>query len=396
MPPSASEFERFHMMTRDKIEALSEVSSSEWPTISLYLRIEKERIDDDYTIRLKNLLNEAADHLDSHYSHEQKEAVKSDLERIREFVRDEHNRYGRGLALFVNSNDDIFEALEIPFDVESRVNIGPQADVVPLIRMREQMEPFCTCLISRDQARIFYGHMGKIEELSETRDDMVPGQHEQGGWSQTRYERHIEEHVRAHFKETSGLLFDLSQERPFRLLVIGGTEEVVAGFVETLHPYVRERHVGSIRILPEANINDVQRESCDVINRWLDHEKDRMISALRNQAPTGELRATGIGATIEALQQGQIMTLILDGTYEHPGAVCQKCGSLQIPADTSSSECAYCGGNLRQVDDIVPDIVLGAFRQGARIAFLNSPEQQQQAAEFGDIGAMLRFNVESE
>ena len=142
--------------------------------------------------------------------------------------------------------------------------------------------------IPRPGAYLF-GHMGKIEELSESRDEMVPGQHDQGGWSQARYERHIEEHVRAHFKETAGQLFDLAQHRPFRLLVIGGTEEVVAGFIETLHPYVRERHVGSIRILPEANINDVHRESCEVITRWLDHEKQRMIDALRNQAPTGEL-----------------------------------------------------------------------------------------------------------
>ncbi len=384
------------MMTRDKIEALSDVSSSEWPTISLYLRIDKERTDDDYTIRLKNLLSEAAEDLDADYGHEQREAVKSDIERIREFVRDEHDHYGRGLALFVNSHDDLFEALEIPSEIESRITVGNQTDVVPLIQLREQMEAFCTCLISRDQARIYYGHMGKIEELSVSRDDMVPGQHDQGGWSQARYERHIEEHVRGHFKETAAKLFDLAQHRPFRLLVIGGTEEVVAGFVETLHPYVRERHVGSIRILPEANINDVHRDSCEVINRWLDHEKQRMIDALGNQAPSGELRATGIAATIEALQRGQVMTLIVDRAFEHPGAICQRCGSLQMPRDSDASECVYCGGELSQIDNIVPNIVLGAFRQGARIVFLSSPEQQQQAAEFGGIGAMLRFNVESQ
>ncbi len=384
------------MVTRDKIEALSDVQSSEWPTISLYLRIDKERIDDDYTIRLKNLLSEAEEELHSRFNHEQKQAMQSDLERIREFVRDEQDHYGRGLALFVNSHDDLFEVLEIPSDVDSSISVSSQPDIVPLIRLREQMEPFCTCLISRDQARIFYGHMGRIEELAEIRDDMVPGQHDQGGWSQGRYERHIEEHVRAHFKATATQLFDLAQSRPFRLLVLGGTDEVVAGFVETLHPYVRERHVGSIRILPEANINDVHSESCDVINRWLAHEKERMIEALRNQAPTGELRATGVAPTLEALQRGQIMTLIVDGTFAHPGAICQQCGSLQLPTHSGTSECIYCGGELHQVDNVVPNIVLGAFRQGARIVFLNGLDQQQQAAEFGAIGAMLRFNVESQ
>lgn len=384
------------MMTRDKIEALGSISTPEWPTISLYLRIEKERIDDDFTIRLKNLLNAAAEHLDERYSHDQRKAVLADLDRIREFVRDHQDRYGRGLAMFVNSHAGIFEALEIPAQVDSGISVGPEVNVVQLIRLREQMEPFCTCLIARDQSRIFYGNMGRIEELSISRDEMVPGQHDQGGWSQARYGRHIEEHVRGHFKETANRLFDLAHERPFRLLVLGGTEEVVAGFVDFLHPYVRERHVGNVRLLMEANINDVQRDSCDVIGRWLDGEKQRVIDALRNQAPEGELRATGIDSTIEALQRGQIMTLIVSTTFANPGANCEQCGSLQVPSQDDGERCVYCNGTLHEVENVVSDIVLGAFRQGARVIFLDSPDQQQQAEEFGGIGALLRFAVEAE
>ena len=384
------------MMTRDKIDALSSVSTPEWPTISLYLRIEKDRIDDDFNIRLKNLLSNAADNLDDGFGHDQRKAVLADLDRIREFVRDEQVRYGRGLALFVNSRAGIFEALEIPSQVESSISIGAEANVVPLIRLREQLEPFCTCVIARDQSRIFYGHMGRIEELSQSRDEMVPGQHDQGGWSQSRYGRHIEEHVRVHFKETASRLFDLAHEKPFRLLVLGGTEEVVAGFVEFLHPYVRERHVGNVRLLMEANINDVHRDSAEVIGHWLNGEKQRVIDALQNQAPTGELRATGIEPTIEALHRGQIMTLIVSTTFATPGARCENCGSLQVPSQDNGKNCAFCGGTIHEIADVVPDVVLGAFQQGARAIFLDAPDQQQQAAEFGGIGALLRFAVEAE
>jgi peptide chain release factor subunit 1 len=384
------------MMTRDKIEALSNISTPEWPSISLYLRIDKERIDEDFTIRLKNLLNDAAEQVEQGFSHEQREAVLSDLERIREYVRDEQNRYGRGLAMFVNSHDDIFEAIDIPANVESSVSIGLELNVVPLIRLREAFESYCTCLISRDQYRIFFSQFGRIEELSFSRDDMVPGKHDQGGWSQARYERHIEEHVRSHFKDSANRLFQIAQERPFRLLVLGGPDEVVSAFVDFLHPYVRERHVGNIRLLLEANINEVERDSCEVIDRWRDREKQRVIDALRDQAPSGELRATGIGPTIEALVQGQIMTLIVDTAFQAPGAICEKCGSLQVLSDDSDGSCIYCGGPLRHIDNIVPEVVRGAFKQGARVIFLDSPEQQQQAAEFGGIGALLRFAVEAE
>ncbi len=384
------------MMTRDKIEALSGVSTPEWPTISLYLRIDKERIDEDFTIRLKNLVTDAADNLDPNYSHEQRKAVLDDLDRVKEFVRDEQDRYGRGLALFVNSHEDLWEAIEIPAQIESSMTIGPSTNVYPLIRLLEKVEPYCTCLISRDQSRIFYSDLGRIAELSQTRDDMVPGQHEQGGWSQARYERHIQEHVRSHFKDTAGQLQELAQNRPFRLLVLGGTDEVVSSFVETLHQYVKDRHVGTVRLLPEANINEVEHDSQDVIGRWLEGEKQRTLDALKNQAPEGDLRATGIQGTIRALQRGQIMTLILDESFETPGAVCQNCGSLQVPEETGSAKCIYCDGPLEERENIVPDVVLGAFQQGARVIFLDSDDQRQQAREFGGVGALLRFAVEAE
>lgn len=384
------------MMTRDRIEALSAISTPEWPTISLYLRIDKERIDEDFTIRLKNLLSDAAENLDGDLSREQRTAVVEDLELIREFVRDQHRRYGRGVALFVNSHAGLFEAVEIPAQVESSITIGTESNVVPLIKFREQLEPYCTCLISRDQSRVFFGEMGRLEEISVSRDDMVPGQHEQGGWSQSRYVRHIEEHVRAHFKQTANQLFKLAQERPFRLLVLGGPEEVVASFVEFLHPYVRERHVGSVRLLMEANVNEVRQDSCEVIDRWTNEEKQRVINALRNQAPSGELRATGIGDTISALQRGQIMSLILDSDFAAPGSICQQCGSLQEQQDSHITVCSFCGGPLLQIDNIVPRVVRGAFGHGARVIFLDSDDHRRQAAEFGGIGALLRFAVEAE
>ncbi len=384
------------MMTRDKIETLGRVSTPEWPTISLYLRIDKERIDEDFTIRLKNLISGAADNLDPEYSHDQRQAVLDDLDRIKEFVRDKQDRYGRGLALIVNSHEELWEAIEIPSQIDSSITIGPSTNVYPLIRLLETVEPYCTCLISRDQSRIFYSELGHIEELSQSRNDMVPGQHEQGGWSQARYERHIQEHVRGHFKDTAAELQELEQKRPFRLLVLGGTDEVVSGFVEMLHPYVKERHVGTVRLLPEANINEVEQDSQEVIGRWLEGEKQRTLDALKNQAPEGELRATGLQSTIRALQRGQVMTLILDEAFESPGAVCENCGSLQIPDETESAKCIYCGGALQDRENIVPDVVLGAFQQGARVIFLDSADQRQQAREFGEIGALLRFAVEPE
>src|SRR5690606_34567872 len=108
------------VITRADVDALSRLGSDQWPIVSLILRVDKERIDDDYTIRLKNLLREAADTLDDRFDPQQRKAVLEDLERIREFFRDEGDRFGRVVAVFAASQAGIWQVHELPRDVESQ------------------------------------------------------------------------------------------------------------------------------------------------------------------------------------------------------------------------------------------------------------------------------------
>src|SRR5690606_17424182 len=161
-----------------------------------------------------------------------------------------------------------------------------------------------------------------------------------------RFERHIEEHARAHFKRVADELFHIFEEQPYRWLILGGPDEVVASFLEQLHPYVRDRHAGTVRVLMEANINDVHEARCEIIRRWVLDEKARALEILRNEVLSGDRGAGGLDATLMALQQGQILTLLVDDTFEAPGAVCLNCRSVQREGGTDQ-KCMFCGGPLR-------------------------------------------------
>ncbi len=383
------------VITHADIDGLSRLSTETWPLISLYLRIDKERIDENYTIRLKNLLRDAADTLGDRFDHEQTVAILADLERIRDFFQDSGNRYGRGVALFVSGRADIWRVYEIPRDVESQISIGFEAQVAPLFRLLEQLETFCTCIISRDRARIFHGVMEEISEIVQILDE-VPGQHDQGGWSQARYERHIEEHVRAHFKRVADQLFQLWNDRPYRFLILGGPEEVVQSFLDQLHPYVRDCYIGAIHLLMVANTNDIRRESNDVIARWRQADMQRLIETLRDETLSGDRGVAGIDKTIMALQQGQVLTLLVDDSLRVPGAVCSRCHSVQPQQNASGTECVFCSGDLVQVEDVIPSITTMAFRQDAAVVYPEATELQAQLRDLGRIGAVLRFNIPSE
>ncbi len=383
------------VITHADIVDLGRLSTERWPLISLYLRIDKERIDEDYAIRLKNLLRDAADTLGDRFDHEQTEAILADLERIREFFQDSGDRYGRGVALFSSSRAGIWRVYEIPRDIESQISIGFEAQIAPLIRLLEQLDACCTCIVSRDRARIFYGVTAEISEIGEILDE-VPGQHEQGGWAQARYERHIEEHVRAHFKRVADRLFQLWNERPYRFLILGGPEEVVQSFLDHLHPYVRDRYIGAIHLLMVANINEVRQESNAVLARWRQTETQRLIETLRDEALSGDRGVVGIDKTIMALQQGQVLTLLVDESLHVPGAVCSRCHSVQPETNATGTECVFCRGELVHVEDVLPSITTMAFRQDAAVIYPKVPELQAQLRDLGRIGAVLRFNIPSE
>lgn len=381
-------------ITRQAVERLASYHSPDWPIVSLYLRVDREHItDDDYSIRLKNLLKQVSDNPGIELNRAQLEALEADLDRIRVFFRDHGDEFGQGVALFASSPANLWEVYETPREVGNHVEVDFRPVIAPLVRVLELCEPFCVCLVSRDRARIFMGHMSEFGERAVRFDQEVPGQHEQGGWSQARYQRHIEEHVHQHFKRLAADLFALFEQEPFRFLILGGPHEVVSDFLDYLHPYLRERYIGTFYVLMEATAKQVREEAAKIVREWLRQEKQRYLDLLRNEALSNDMGVTGLEKVVEALQMGNVLSLIVDDRLEAPGSSCLHCGAVQPPAAEQPDRCLYCGGPVRRHGNIVPKVYANAYRQKANLVFLTERELQDQLAELGGIGAILRFRV---
>jgi peptide chain release factor subunit 1 len=381
-------------VTRQAVERLASYESPEWPVISLYLRVDHEHITDDhYSIRLKNLLKGISEQPGIELNRIQLEALSADVERIRSFFRDHGDEFGQGVALFASSQAGLWEIYETPREVGNHVVVDFRPAIAPLVRMLEQFEPVCVCLVSRDRARIFTGHLNEFSERAVKLDREVPGQHEQGGWSQARFQRHIEEHVHQHFKRLAGDLYSLFEQEPFRLLVVAGPHEVVKDFLEYLHPYLRERYIGTFYVLMEATAKQVRDEAVEIVREWARQEKQRYLDLLRHEALGNDMGVTGLPRVVEALQMGNVVTLLVDDRLQVPGSYCLHCGVVQPPDEEMAGRCLYCRGPIRQVADIVPVVYTNAYRQKANLVFFTERELQEQLAEFGGIGALLRFRV---
>src|SRR5205823_1499547 len=132
-----------------------------------------------------------------------KRSVERDVDEIRSFVQDRFDRGDtRGLALFSCAAAGLWEDVALSRPVRNQAVVGPHPELLQLEKVLEVYESFCTVLVDSEKARIFLAELGRIEDHSDVVDD-VPNRHDQGGWSQARYQRHVDEHRQKHLKHVA-------------------------------------------------------------------------------------------------------------------------------------------------------------------------------------------------
>lgn len=188
------------------------------------------------------------------------------------------------------------------------------------------------------------------------------------------------------------MLFELFEQDPFRFLVVAGPDEVVADFVDGLHPYLHERYVGSFNCLMEANAKQVLEETRRIVAAWQRQEKQRYVELVLAEALSQDMAVVGLDRVVEVVQMQNVNALVVDDQLRAPGRYCLRCGALQ-PIGSEATECAFCSGPVRQRENIVPEVYAEAYRQNANLVFITEPELRAQLEPYGGIGAILRYRI---
>src|SRR5207247_582689 len=103
---------------------------------------------------------------------------------------------------------------------------------------------------------VLIGGTDGMREVASIVDD-VHRWHDQGGWSQARYQRGIVKEAREHVKHAADEVFKHFKLGRVQRLIIGAPDEMRGEIESRLHPYLRERVAGWIDIDIRANPNDV-------------------------------------------------------------------------------------------------------------------------------------------
>src|SRR4029078_12173972 len=158
-------------------------------------------------------------------THEQKQGLRDDIDRLREFFDSDFSRDGaHGSAVFCAGLDHAWQPLPLSDRVPDRAKVGRAFYLAPLVPLIGKGDGVLVAFVGRERGDLYRLRGGRLEELANEFDEQ-PGRHDQGGWSQARYQRHIEKLVQNHLKDVAGPLERLLRQLRRPRVVIRTTEE---------------------------------------------------------------------------------------------------------------------------------------------------------------------------
>ena len=320
-------------------------------------------------------------------SHEAKKGLEEDLDRAAAFLRDLSPKGAHGFALFACGAADLFEGIRLPQPIETRAVIEDTPFVEPLVEMAVTGD-WMVVLANRQTGRMLRGDRHGLHELAVIVDD-VHGQHSQGGWSQARYQRSVDEDVQDHLKNVAEAVFLRFRRRSFDHLLLGGPAEVLADFEEKLHPYLRERLRGRIDVdVENTSPDDVRAAAAPKIEEFDRARESEALERIREGVSKGARAAAGLDGVLEALNERRVETLVVRHGFQAAGCTCPQCGSV-YPQESGS--CPADGTGLDCRGNVIDSAVHLALEQSAEVLRVGDDEHRAEVESYGGIAAVLRF-----
>jgi peptide chain release factor subunit 1 len=372
-------------LDRDLLRKLADWTSDDLPVSSVYLDVDGRRYPrkQDYVLRAEELCHRLRAHAQE-LDRRARSSVEGDAERVAGFVRGLDRGPTRGVAMFSCSRAGLWEEVEAPRPLKDRATVADQPHMIPLEALVETYESFCTVRVDREKARSFLAKRGRSEAESDSLDE-VPGQHDQGGWSQSRYQRHIEEHVGRHLKHVADVLLRYFKRRGFDHLILAGPQEVIPELERHLHDYLARR-VAARTVLPMTALPaEVLARSLSIEEEMEERTERETVERLLAESAAGRGAITGLPEVLAALNEGRVQTLVVPFGLESKGVRCSECGRLA----QRGSRCRTCGGPLEPIADVVESAVASALRASARVEMVSVGGRE--SPDGGRIGAFLRY-----
>lgn len=370
---------------QERLDRLVAFPPTTFPVLSLYLNAEPdEHGQDDVERFLRRELPARGRTFPPRSS--ERESYDRDVGRIERWVAEELRPSANGVAIFACAGaDDFFEAVQLEAPVrEHRLYVYHQPQLYELARLTDAYPRYAAVVVDSRLARIFVfalgGTVGEAAVESET------GRRTQvGGWSQARFQRHVDNQRQQHAKEVVEALERIVREEEIAHIVLAGDEVIVPRLRAELPADLEAKVVDVLRLEIGAPEHAVLQETTRAMEAEDAREDaDRVRRAIEGYR-AGALGVAGLGPTLVALTRGQVSELLLstdlESRYGEPVArdspLLPPELTMQLPEEATAV-------------DLPDELVSRARATGATVSFIENPTL---LADVDGVAALLRFTL---
>ena len=372
------------MLTTTQVRGLA-THRAEPVVTSIYIDVDGRTrpVADDYRAAFGRLADNLRHRIHTLGDPRTAQAVAADIDAMRVWVgRDLDRSATRGVALFSASEQGWFEAVELPWPVRDEAGVGPAPRVAQLLAGLDEYEPVVAVLADHRRVRVLLIEVGELTEMADLvdwEDRAVDTTVELGG-----YQRHTDDRTRHHDERAAHLVEGAITDRPAARLVVAGPDRAVAGLERHLRPETRRRIVGRAGLSLIAEAREIHDAVTAVARAAERRHEAEVVEQLRQAAMRSDSRGVvGIEATLAALADERVGTLVVSEGFTAPGARCPSCGHIGI----AIRQCPSCGTTTTEIDDVIDDAVGQALSQGATVEFARGTELDR----YGRVGALTRY-----
>lgn len=325
------------------------------------------------------------------------ESLERDLERIAQHLETELQPTANGLAIFACSAGELFEVVQLDAALDRHfLYVGDQPHLYPLARLESQNPTYAALLVDTNTARILVissGHLVTAQGVEGVKTRATS----QGGWSQSRYQRHISNYHQQHVKEVVDALDRIVSAERINHIIVAGDEVVTPILRDQMPKHLADKIIDQVRLATHAPLQDVLTVSLESMRRMNERTDREKVDAAINAYRAGGLGVVGPEDTLSALIKGQVEELLLAATMREMRSVPMLPADEAAVNDSAIAEPVVGTAAAGEAADARPEIVrladelvTRATQTGARITFI---EDASALGAYGGVAALLRFRV---
>ena len=321
----------------------------------------------------------------------ERESFIEDCVRIDRYLENEPRQSAQGIVIFASSAaNDFFDVgqFDAPFE-RNRLTVSDRPHLYPLARLVSQNQPYAVLVADTNSAHIFVVATRRVVDKRDVQniDTKEP---RWGGFTQNRFQRHVDDFQLRHTKEVVDVLERTVREDQIDKVIIAGDRETIIPLLrEQMTKELASKIVDVMTLGVDTPEQKVLDESLAVMQRHNTLTDMDKVQRLMNEYRADDLAVVGVPQTMAALSNGQVEELLISAKAD------------DLVFDAQEAEHVL---KLYRVDDrplpeldhrsIADELVRRAQQlSSARVTFI---EDSTGLEDVGGVGALLRYRISPE